>query len=328
MKKYLYLLIIIILANCDPHNDDDCSQLYKCNSVIAPSYYFSNNSNHYFSPIFNPNDPNEIMYLKMHVDSMGFDSISLERFNLNTLSHSIVISPENMISFNLDFWKYNWSQSGLIVLENDYDSQIYKIGDNGLGLVQLTYNGNSFFPNFTCNGSKIFFSNYSGSQYMGILMDPITEQFLDTIYNQDFSGTFGLTTSLSSNKIICSQQNGYISIIDEAELSFIENFQIPNSNGNITFLRNIGSNTNEVIVQLGYNGLYKLNLISHTITLLKPGCTDRLMTSPSVSSDGTKIAYALYKDENNEIEPCLIKRTYEIHLMNIDGSNDQVLNLP
>jgi hypothetical protein len=320
---------MIGLWSCDPPQNTDCSQLFNCNSALDPVYYYENHTDQYYSPIFNPNDPNEIMYLKMHTDSTGYDSVSLERFNYVTMVHSVVISASNMISSNLNFWKYNWSSTGWIVLENNSNSQIYKVRDDGTLLQQLTSDGNSFYPFLNYTSDKLIFSNYSGTQhkYFGITMDINTNTFLDTIYIGDY---LGLGTGILPNKVVCSVQDS-VKIIDENSKNILSVFK-PESGisgfNEFNFFRNIAANSNEVIFISNFNGIFRLDLTTHTAYLIKAGCTDRVIISPSVSSDGNKIVYAFFKDENTEANPCFIKRTMEIHIMNIDGSNDQVLNLP
>jgi Tol biopolymer transport system component len=204
MKWVLFILIIAIIAGCAPSTNSSCVQLYPYDAVIEPTYYFDDNTDHYYSPVFNPNNSNEIMYLKKYVITGSTSTISLETFNYVTEEHHIILSDTDMVNNNLGFWKYNWSSAGWVALENDYNFQIYKMRDDGTLLQQLTSDGNSFYPFFNYTGDKLFFTNNSStySQSFGILMDINTNTFLDSItFGNGLIGSYGLGTGLSNNTI-------------------------------------------------------------------------------------------------------------------------------
>jgi hypothetical protein len=99
-----------------------------------------------------------------------------------------------------------------------------------------------------------------------------------------------------------------VKIYDESNLNIMNDFKPSNNISGFSFFRNINNNQTEIIMQVDFAGIFKLNLLTHSATLMKAGCSDRFISSPTVSSDGNKISYALYKDENTEANPCSIKR--------------------
>jgi hypothetical protein len=335
LQIYFALFFAVVgLWNCQPESQNhECGPI-NCDIAGGPIYYSEPNAVDYISPVFNQVNNSEFLAMRIErAHDTVAEQITLEKFNYVDGTHQIILSNQFMIDNNISLCEFNWSANGWIVFHDCNSNQIYKIQDNGANLQQLSFDGISFYPNFNYDQTKIFFSNYSGtySQYFGILMDINTNLCLDTIHDSDFIGAYGYTTSISNNRIICSQHDNLVKVIDENGLVLLNEFSpitnISNFTNYINY-RNIGANTDEVIFNCSYIGICKLNLTSHQATLIKSSCNNRFVSGLTVSPDGNKIVYQLDKYDADSDNSCHVKIKSEIHIMNIDGSNDQILNLP
>jgi hypothetical protein len=320
---------LFLLIGCEPMKLPDviCGDLAPCDNIWGPNYYIQSGTTSFFSPVFNPNNPDEILYVRIHSGSIE----SLELHNIASGTTQVILSEGELESNNIRLGRVNWSVSGWIVFENMENFQIYKMQSDGSQIQQLTTDGTSHYPNFTNDGSKIFFGNHSSlDQYLGIIMDATSNQFLDTITETNMMSGYMAPTSLSNGSLICAKSDDSIRAIQENNLQLVDkfkpNFIMPDPN-TISCIRTIGANTNEVLIVTALHGIFKLNLTTHNVQLIKSSCENRVVQSMAVSADGSKVIYDISLLDAPD-DPCNIRVRSEIHIMNIDGSNDQALCLP
>ncbi len=104
-------------------------------------------------PVFNPNDPDEILYL--HVNSDPFTRFYTELWVLNLCTGKKRYVTDKA-SFNPD-----WSIKDWIIFE-DYSFQLWKIKSNGDSLTQLTFQHQHNQPTWSPNGSSFLHYQVAG----------------------------------------------------------------------------------------------------------------------------------------------------------------------
>jgi hypothetical protein len=322
----------MILFGCDPLPSDSCEDPIPCESATGPTYYYEDSSTSYYAPIFNPNNLDEMIVMRVFRPSIGTEIVTVLKYNYITQVSQTILSNSVLQTNNISFCRFNWSTNGWVVFENCSNGQLYKIHDDGTGLQQITFDGGSFYPNFSYDGDRIFFSDNSIAlgQHVGMIMDINTNVVLDTIFDPSYIGSYYFPTFLSNDKIITAKQDNYIRIIDANGLILLDQFYpqlIPTTISNFLYFRNIGSNANEIFFIIAYKGIFKFNLNTRTAYLVRRSCTKEQISTISISNDGAKVIYELDK-YSYDTEPCLVKVQSEVHLMNIDGSNDQIITFP
>jgi hypothetical protein len=319
VSSILYI-VLVILTSCDPQiTNNDCDSFGYCGLLGGPNYYYDPGQIDYLYPVFNPNNPNEFIAMRVvrAYDTVP-EQITLEKFNYINQTHQVILSNEFLINNNLNLCGYDWSGNGWIVLHDCNTNQIFKIQDDGNNLQQLSFGAAGFYACYSPDGNSIFYSDYDNSY----LMNANTGAIQDTIFDNYIYPCFS-----NNGSILCSRNDNMVRLIDTASMSIIDMFVTDPLLTNLMEIEPIVLNTNEVILHSGYSGVYRLNLTTHKVIILKSSCTNRSISNISVSPDGLKILYQLNSyDAPND--PCNIRVKSSFHTMDIDGFNEQILTLP
>jgi hypothetical protein len=328
MNKFYFLFFLVFIFSfhscTNDYQNHDCDPII-CNQPGGPVYYYDLNQVDYANPVFNPNNNSEFVALRIvRGNDTTSQQLSLVKVNYVNQTQQTLMSNAYMISNNISICGLNWSSTGWIAFKNCNTGQICKVADDGTGFQQLTSGSGSFNPCFTYDGTKIFFSELS----TGFLMDVNTGAYLDTIVDISCVGAYASGACLSNNRMITSMPDNVVRVINLNGLNLISAF-VPITNisnfTNFTEFKNLSASNSDVIFNTTA-GICKLNLIDHSIILIKETCSNRMISSMCVSPDGTKIIYQLDKLEVPN-ESCSIRQQTEIHLMDLNGSNDQLLVL-
>jgi len=321
-----FLLLAILLSSCTyDYSDHSCDPII-CDQVGGPAHYYDNNQVDYAYPVFNPNDNAEFIALRIvRGNDSTLQQVSLVKVDYVTNVSQTLMTHAYMQSNNLSICGLSWSTTGWIAFRNCNNNQIYKLSDSGTGLQQMTFGTGSFNPTFTYDGSKIFFSDLSTAY----TMDINSGAYIDTIVEPGYIGVFAYAASFSNNWMITAMTNNSVRIIDGNSLSLIDQFTPSSSIANFDqfdHFDNLSLSTTQVIFATRA-GICKLNIVDHSVILIKESCENKKITWMGTSPDGTKIIYQLDKLEVPN-DPCAIRQQTEIHVMNVNGSDDQTLVLP
>jgi hypothetical protein len=329
LQIYFVLFFAVCLWSCElKQQQSECGTLPYCGSMLGPEYYYEEGSISYYLPTFNPSNSSEIAYLRVYRADGSTPYATFEKYNIISGQKAFVFSNQDLQTNLLDVGRFDWAQNDWIVFENYNNSQLHKVKSDGSQLAQLTFDGFSNFPSFNFSGNKILYSNYSATYgyYCLVQMDIETNVGIDTLINFNYHRL----GAIQNDMLITSRSDDTVRIIDENSMlvanKFYPNYPTPSPNI-IWGIQNISSDTNEIMVLSGFHGIFRLNLVTKNLQLIKASCENLKIESFSISNDGTKIVYelAIFDTPN---DPCHIRQRSEIHIMNIDGSNDQVLNLP
>lgn len=264
-------------------------------SGYSTGYNYLHEPNHIVSPIFNPNDDNEILFI-------NFKSIN----NKELIKYNLITEEKTILFIGTIFASPTWSKQGWIVFDNGYNG-LYKVRPDGSELTLFIPDGDKFNPKFNEDGNKIltFHAFTNQYQYAGKIWD-IEGQLLDSInydVNQD--------SDWKRQNNIAFRKNDSILIVNPDSHEIIKKHS--------TFLGEVGNysygfawiNENEAILRHGYD-IKKLNVLTGETTKLFCGCQDRKYQSFSMNGDGTKAIFnkLIYKqiDENNPLNILVINK--------------------
>ena len=253
-----------------------------CTCVSIPEIPgYSNGYNYLYesevisTPIFNPNDDNEILYV---VRSFSLNEKRLVKYNLVTKEKTILFTGE---MFGFPAWsKLNW-----IVFDNGYNG-LYRIRPDGSNFSLFTADGYQFSPAFNEAGDKLLTFHAFANQY----------QYTCKIWNID-----GLLIDSMNYKVnqeprwkrqnnIAFRSDDKIFILDpetkeiiKTHETFLGSFQIY-SHG-FAWL-----NEDYAIVEHGFN-IKKLNVQTGELTKLFSSCDSRRYLVSDANGDGSKVIF-------------------------------------
>lgn len=328
MRKlyFSFFLLTILLSSCTyDYTDHSCDPII-CDQTGGPAFYYDDNQVDYAYPVFNPNDNAEFVALRIvRGNDTTAQQVSLVKVNYVNNTSITLFTHAYMQANNISICGLSWSSTGWITFRNCNNNQVYKVTDDGTGLQQMTFGTGSFNPTFTYDGSKIFFSDLSTAY----TMDVNTGAYIDTIVDTGYIGVFAYAASFSNNWMITAMNDNSVRIIDGNSMNLIDQFTPSSSLANFNQFNhfdNLSLSTTQVIFS-STAGICKLNIVDHSVILVKESCENKKISWSCTSPDGTKIMYQLDKREVPN-EPCTIRQQTEIHIMNVNGSDDQVLVLP
>lgn len=321
MKSVIRIsLILSICFSCNNENVDDC--IMTCNSALGIQAEFNQSMNHYDFPCFNPNNPDEFLYVK-RTFSNGDELYSLKTYNLVTHESDTLFEWMN---YNITLGsRPKWGKQNYIVYSDVNNNQIYSMNIANQTITQLTSANSNFFPAWNYNGDKILYKKLIyPSLYICVLMD-INGTSLDTIPDDTTNASMTRVVGLENGHFLCTYSDEYVYEYDE-NLDFVSKLNLAiQPLGDISGLENIWG-TGKIVFKSGYGDIYIADLLSQATYSIYPHCDTRHVGEISVSPDGNKLLFSRLNME--KVNDCFYYSNYEIHLMNIDGTNDQILNLP
>lgn len=279
---------------------DNYSDTCSCGNLPAipgysTGYNYFHEPSYIVSPIFNPNDDNEILFI-------NFKSTN----NKDLVKYNLITKEKTILFTGTIFASPTWSKQDWIVFDNGYNG-IYKVRPDGSELTLFLTGGDKFNPKFNDEGDKIltYHAFTAPYQYAGKIWD-INGQLLDSIdYDVNRDSDWKRQNNIGFRK------NEEILIMDPMNKEIIK---IHN-----TFLGEPGKYSsgfawiNEDEAILGHGTDVKLlNVWTGNTTKLICGCQDRRYQNFSVNGDGTKAIFnkLIYKqiEEANPLDILVINK--------------------
>ncbi|MBW6484053.1 MAG: hypothetical protein K0B10_13455 [Vicingaceae bacterium] len=306
-KIVLFFFFAILLTNCKkdaaihPKVEDECINFPPSSSPLG--YQYQQPEITYNAPCFNPNNPNEIIFVRGYYSTQ---SNELVKYNLITKNETVLLSSTQI-------WGHpNWGINGWILL-NKGDNQVWKIKDNGDSLTQLTTqfgidaiwspNGNEF-AYWVQIGSVdyTFFSDINGNVLDTLLYPNIAYQ---AAWSPDGSkiATLGLS---------------YINLNTKQTISVHTSLNPP-------YINSVGwLSDSETIIWSSNDGFYKTNINTNTTTRIKTACSSKKYIRPTVFNN--KII--IQRFDSKLISENIIWTENNLYMMDADGNNETKLTLP
>jgi hypothetical protein len=320
MRKRYYLLFIFFLMACEESPTNSCD-MEDCTSGLGNQMEWDQDHVHRYYPCFNPNNPDELIYIRKAYQG-GNENYGLIKYNLVTHTSDTLLAWQN----DLAFMVYpEWGRQGYITYGNISNQQAFLLNSTDHNLTQLTSTNQNYYPGWNYNGNKILYSKNTGGEYVSVLMD-LAGNSLDTIPDDPTNASLTKVLGLSNGHFLCLFGNTYIYEYDQ-NLDFVGKFEPQGYSGFfIVWDVDYVSGANKVAWANSQAGVCVTDLSTHSTSIIYPNCAMRSAGPISVSPSGNQLLVSITKYE--KINSCYYKYVKEIHLMNIDGTNDQVLSLP
>lgn len=292
------LLQCMFLISCKKENPikADCIPIPPYQH-IGTGYNYILDSTYYSRPNFNPNNPNEIIFVK----EKGLNN-KLIKYNILTKEKQILY--EGTIIFQPKWGKNDW------ILLNLPDANIWRIKSNGDSLTRITSRGGYYQPewNIDCNNLVFYETNLPFNYFISDTYGNILDSFPNNlpaimkwhndslIYYQYIFNLYCLNIQTKTNTTLYTYTD-----------------EDPEDNGIVL------TNDNRLLF-CKKNGINSYALNSNTVSLIKATCNSRIYLFPTYSSLIDKIIwqrldYTLIDNENVFVKS-------RLYIMNSDGSNE------
>ncbi len=307
MRAVTLFLLVFLFVTCKRDKPvtpvSDCQTYTFEDSPFGPEITMADVT--YHSPCFNPNNKDEIIYIKNNNIS---GKAELRKRNLLTKEDNFLAAA----------WVLNsprWHKNGWIVF--DYNYNIYKVKENGDSLTRLTNEGQSYFPSWNINGSAVIFRRVDESPWPNL-------NIIDNNGNliQVLDSTIGghRTTSWSpvENKIAYNRHKGIgLSFVDQKQLGEVKDV----TNHELGILSLSWFSNGEWITWASLFQFGKTNINTGETKILRQGCYALRYSRPAVSPDDTKII--VERDDIRKTGPSSGYQETYLYIMNADGSNEK-----
>jgi len=267
---------------------DTCSPCVTCKGFPESSefgYMFAEIGTQYLSPCFNPNNKNELVYIRQTSTYTN----ELVKYNLQTKTEDILYN--NLFVSGKPSWSINGDIIFGVYVGIVY---IYKIKDDGTGLTQIT-NYNSYKPlfdnfssNFICAGQH---PNISGLylpifNINGSLIDSFKIEYGNTnigipcfptapLFNSGYFLYAKNQNGLNVEQGVCKYENDTISNL----ITINHKYQIID----------MSAYSNKVYVCEFWNDIHQIDLNTNNVSTFIEGCQTKFYNTISISPDGTKM---------------------------------------
>lgn len=305
---FIYIAILITLGSCKketqkpPISVAGITDTCHCDplplpdiTMGCPSCYTDFDETYFTSPVINPNNADEVIY----IDGI-YPHSRVMLYNLATKEKRVLINDNVSSSFS-------WSKKDWILFQRSSDFNLYKIRSNGDDLTQLTNNGKWFHGRWNFEGDKFIVYQKHNSISKSFIMNE-NGIVIDSLTNWQHSNGFW-----SHPQYYLGGSAKEIIVMDVENKEVIKNIKF---NTDISLLG--WSSLNEFLYRSGTK-LYNYNLSSSETKLVKCEC-NKAYTSLTFSSDFTKLLFV--KVENSVEVNDRIFEDSKLVLMNKDGSNE------
>ena len=262
------------------------------------------------SPCFNPNNPNEFIYIK-----------KLNRLSALIKTNTKTEQEEVLWQGKFITGQPDWGKNNVIIFSaSDYQVRLIDLNANN-SIKKQTNSYTHLYPkwytdtSFICHYSpNLGIPYYLMTGYMG-------RATFDTLKNLSF--VKGTTSSQGNYAFLEYADALSISVNSE---NVIEELPALEDNGLNRITGICWPNKSDEIFYSTYrNGLWKVNVKTKVFTLIKNGCQTRSYRYLSISSDGKKIIVERV-DATDYIErPGSWTEEAKIVIMDVDGCNEEVL---
>jgi len=297
--RILIIILIFVISSCKKENPvvSDCVPIPPYQEM-GTGYNYILDSSYYARPNFNPNNPNEIIF----VIEKGLNH-KLIKYNLLTKEKQTLF--EGTIIFQPKWGKNDW------ILLNLPDANIWSLKSNGDSLTRITSRGGYYQPEWNTYSDKIVF--YESFSYQNYFISDINGNILDSFPNKPSTQIKWHNDSLIFYQYIF---NIYCLNINSRATSIIFTYsdEDPEDNGIV-----ITKNNNLLFCKK--DGIYSININNKVVKLVKSTCNSKVYMWPTYSTIIDKIIwqrldYTLIDEQNVSVKSRLF-------MMNSDGTGEE-----
>lgn len=304
---------------CGCKIEEDCFEIKPLEGyTIGWEYKYDSIQNQ--RPCFNPNNPNEIVFVREF-----FTHEQLIIYNLETKTKSVIY--EGRV-----FYQPKWSVTGWIIFSGP-KNQLWKIKDDGTQLTQVTFKNRNYYPEWSPDGAQIAF----GKQIDTVINGQITSLSLGVIADQEGTIIERLdhTKGLSFNEG-CSwgkQNTIFISAYSDSILFYnadtkakkILQWRYCANNFGLGIGRWVN---NETILANDYKkGLFRIDINTGSHTCIAKNCDSRYYIFMDYSQQSNKIIAECGVKSNVDYNKGTMSFRSVLYLMDADGNNKQLVEI-
>jgi hypothetical protein len=278
------------------------------NSVVENIYYYA--------PSFNPQNNNELLFLRQ-ID--GHDDICT--YSLLTKQLNIIYSAPNSIAE-----EPKWGSDGWIMFGNG--GRIYHIKSDGTGFFENPFVGYQYDLNVSPTGSEV----------IGFVLTPnsainvVDKQGNITTYNDTVRYSMGdwnadsVVASLDYGEVGSSYGPYGVKLLKYPKFEFIKRVKLLNDASFMIAGMDWKPNSNSLIWTTG-SALYETDFNTEITKTIKEFSCPFLILFPSVNADGTKVAVSKSTVSVNEASQTYINSS-DIYLVDITTGKEEKIVLP
>lgn len=288
------------------------SLLMDC--VVGP--FYNDLSPAFKFPAINPNNPMEFAY---YVDK--------KVYKYDMVSNTKTLLAENIWVIE----RMDWGAQGWITFSTYSPAKwkVWLLKDDGTELKQLTFGERDLGPQFNYNGEQLIYGEtqpLSESRLFiinleGLKLDSFCRTKGTDCYSWDFC-------SWSKDEKLFAAPNNGITIYDlegkptqtpfkaGQDVADIPDIEWLSDNENILFITTYGNN---------FGTIYKVNVNTEEVTMIKEGCENRFYTNLTISPDGD---FMLVQKGTANVDGCDVNITWRIVKMDLNGENEEIISLP
>jgi hypothetical protein len=339
MKQVLALLFLIVLfdaccpdteavpcqigleANLTQINDTVFTPCLDCVTFGCVSERSYDQRYGYEYPVFNPNNANELAFLKKDFQSTQANELSREVviYNFCTSETKIIASDA--------FYGLDWSVRGWLIYTGT-DRNIWKVKSNGDSLTQMTFDGNyNNFPKFSFDGESFIYTKQS-SNFGWLLRSDNTGVNIDTITDIGGKGKWSwydesqlihmhvkgnLTSAISLHNILTNV------------VSDIHTLSYSMSNDSLVIQTTKLNDHSLLWCALRTIGITDIN--TGTYKVIENKIPNVQFEAIAVSPDQQRIVIN-YRYIDRKVDNCTYSVRYKFKVVDLNGENDMQINIP
>jgi len=320
---YFIILTLILLTSCRKDKvsteckDVDYSPLYQYGGVTEINK--KTKGERLKTPMFNPNNDSEIMFVR---EQSGTQDKQIYIYNLVNSSKELIFEGEVL-------GRPRWGGNDYIIFYR-MGGHIWKIRSDGQNLTYVNNPMEVYDPQWNSTGTK-FAANapiYQAPNQLivfdenGAVLDsfplPITENYVGSFNSQSsFKREDVLVLRRSEDIRFYDLENEEIIATIHTQLGFSN---LTGAGGNIFWL----DSTN--LIYGNRDGVHQITFPELQNTHLIKSCTDKVYISGAINDSKTKMVWGV-KEEKVMTDEFYVQIKYYLVLMNIDGSNEQKIEI-
>lgn len=296
---------VVTLPYEEPCVDYD-SLLMNCE--IGP--FYNDLSPSYFFPTINPNNPNEFAY---------YSNKQVFKYDRTSKTRTLLADNIRVIG------RMDWGARGWIAFST-ISWKVWILKDDGSELMQITFGSRDLGPKFLDEGDWLVYSETEPIENSQIVKLDINAIGVDSFCRIEGWCSWDYCSYNVNSERFAAPRNG-VAIYDkdgvELKRTFIAGTDVADipdiewlpDNENILFITRYGNNQGTI---------YKVNSVTDELTMIKEGCENRFYNDLAISPDGT---FMLAQKGTAVVDGCDINTTWQIVKMDLDGNNEEVIQL-
>ena len=328
MKKTILLtasVFLLAFSACKKDKDElnkDCEDFPELtsNGIDVDYKYAPDHLPQSTNPCFNPNNPQELCFLKAVGFNNGTPISEFWKVNISTGKQERIVAAEGIS-------QPDWGKNGWILFDK-IGGLIWKVKSNGDSLTQLTFQYENYHPKWNNRDNTFYDRLMTGNLgTSGIVERKPTGEIIRQINKLDHPTAQEGNISPDGNKIVSKLADG--------EKNYgLDLFEFPDFKPQLLYPLEAGKGVifgvawhpdNRHVFWTNGNGLYKTDIVSKQTWQLKSSCDSRIYLFLAVSPDGQTVAVG--RSDTWLVDKYTLDGEVSIYLMDDNGYNERKLEL-